>query len=181
MAGPSPDSPPNRWSLAMATAVGPTAPPMATFRKKLMDMARPRERLGTTSRIAEKPHAVTMPDSAKYAGIESITRVTLAALRDAATGSISPPATRQTSSFRDQPPVAPALSASQPPIRTPPPNAAVRRMPNWTPTWARSNWNSRVRSVGAQAPTALSTREAIATTAYIGMTLDQPAAAMAGC
>src|SRR5580765_6708755 len=116
MAGPSPDSPPNRCLLAIATAVGPTAPPMATFRKKLMDMARPRERLGTTSSIAEKPHAVTIPDSAKYAGTDSMTRVALPALRDAATGRISAPATRQTSSLRDHPPETPALSASQPPI-----------------------------------------------------------------
>src|SRR5437762_9805413 len=114
IAGPSPASPPNKCSLAMATAVGPTAAPTARFRKKVIDMARPRERLGTTSRIAEKPHAVTIPDSAKYAGTDSMTRLTLPALRDAATGSISAPATRQTSSLRDHPPEAPALSASQP-------------------------------------------------------------------
>ena len=63
--GPNPAAEPNIWSLASATAVGPTPAPSATFRKKLTDMASPRERFGTTSKIAEKPQAVTMPDNAK--------------------------------------------------------------------------------------------------------------------
>ena len=60
---PSPRQP-NICSLATATAVGPTPAPTATFRKKLTDMATPRERFGTTSKIAEKPRR-DIPDKAK--------------------------------------------------------------------------------------------------------------------
>jgi len=47
------------------TAVGPRPAPTATLRKKLIDMARPREPAGTTCRIEAKPTAVTTPDRAK--------------------------------------------------------------------------------------------------------------------
>ena len=84
------------------------------IQKKLIDIARPRERFGTTSRMAEKPHAVTIPDNAKYAGTENSTTVTCAALIAAATGRIDAPAMRQTLSFRDQPPRIAARSANHP-------------------------------------------------------------------
>src|ERR1700733_13689317 len=89
------------------------------------------------------------------------------------TGRISTPEIRQTPSLYDQPPRLPARSASQPPRRTPPPKPAVSRKPNCTPTCAGSRVNSRIKRLGAQAPTALSTSDAAATTRERGMTRAQ--------
>src|SRR6202042_1758435 len=89
--GPSPAFAVKTCAPATATAVGPSPAPNATFRKKLIDIASPRERFGTTSRIAEKPTAVTMPDSAKYSGTPARTRLKLGEFISSEAGKISRP------------------------------------------------------------------------------------------
>ena len=129
-----------------------------------MDIARPRDRFGTTSRIAEKPTAVTMPDRAKYSGTPASTRPKIGKFISSETGKINRPEYKHTRSLRGHPPRAPARSASAPPMSTPPPKPTVKSKPNSTPTCAGSLPNSLMSSVGAHAPTALSTNEAAANT-----------------
>src|ERR1700756_3651486 len=99
MAGPRPALVPNTCALASETAVGPIPAPRATLRKKLMAMASPRDRLGTTSRMAEKPQAVTVPDSAKYRGTDRKTTLYWGTLINRDTGRISRLEARQTPSL----------------------------------------------------------------------------------
>src|SRR5258708_28118009 len=162
--GPSPAFAPNTCAPATATTVGPSPAPSATFRKKLIDIASPRERFGTTSRIAEKPTAVTMPDRAKYNGTPASTKVKVGEFISSENGNINRPEYKQTRSLRGHPPRAPARSARAPPMSTPPPKPTVKSKPNSTPIWAGSWLKPLISSVGAHAPTALSTNEAAANT-----------------
>src|ERR1700689_668515 len=122
--GPNPCLAPNTCSPARATAVGPKPAPSATLRKKLIDIANPRDRFGTASRIAEKPTAVTIPDRAKYSGTLESTALKPGEFINKETGSINNPEHRHTRSLACQPPRAPARSARKPPMSTPPPKPA---------------------------------------------------------
>src|SRR5258708_16411412 len=107
-----------------------------------MDIASPRERFGTTSRIAEKPTAVTMPDRAKYNGTPANTKLKIGEFIRSETGNINRPEYKQTRSLRGHPPRAPARSARAPPLSTPPPKPTVKTKPNSTPIWPGSFLNS---------------------------------------
>src|SRR5258708_20161782 len=168
--GPSPAFEANTWAPATATAVGPSPAPSATFRKKLIDIASPRERFGTTSRIAEKPPAVTMPDRAKYNGTPANTKLKIGEFIRSETGNINRPEYKHTRSLHGHPPRAPARSARAPPMSTPPPKPTVKSKPNSTPIWAGSLLKSLMSSVGAHAPTAFSPKKAAANTIYMGPT-----------
>src|SRR5665213_3760781 len=121
MGGPRPAFAAKTCAPASATAVGPSPAPSAKLRKKLMDIASPRERFGTTSRIAEKPTAVTIPDRAKYKGTPASTRAKTGEFIRNETGKINRPEYTQIRSLLGHPPRAPARSASAPPSSTPPP------------------------------------------------------------
>src|SRR5258708_8639168 len=102
--GPSPAFAANTWAPPTATAVGPSPAPSATFRKKLIDIASPRERFGTTSRIAEKPTAVTMPDRAKHNGTPASTKLKIGEYIRSETRKITQPKYKHTRSLRRHPP-----------------------------------------------------------------------------
>src|SRR5471030_3063256 len=119
IAGPRPASAANSFWPANTTAVGPSPAPNATFRKKLIAMAKPRTRLGAASRIADRPDAVTTADSAKYSATPVITAVALGVLSNSATGSMASEASAHNSILPRRPRRAAAASASQPPASMP--------------------------------------------------------------